>query len=124
MLPPLQATLTRLRLRPQARDRAGGDQLGPDHCLLDAPRTLKVTNDSLINAPFKTFIKNARSKYRVDIREGVLMPQETVDLTITANLDDTTMHRDQMHMIVAEGDNLIVPWLPRAWARPCSATRT
>ena len=52
---------------------------GPTDCLFDAPRTLKVTNDGLIPAPFKTFIKNAL-KYRVDIREGVLMPPETVDL--------------------------------------------
>ena len=57
---------------------------------------LTLTNDSLISAPFKTFIKNARSKYRVDLREGVLAPHETTTITVTANLDDTIVHRDQV----------------------------
>ena len=74
-----------------------------------SPRTLVLTNESLINAPFKTFIKNARSKFRVDVRDGTLAPQESISLTVIASLDDTTVHRDQMHIVVAEGDNLVVP---------------
>ena len=41
---------------------------------------------------------------------GVLgLGAHTISLTVIASLDDTTVHRDQMHIVVAEGDNLVVP---------------
>jgi hypothetical protein len=45
---------------------------------------------------------------RIDIRDGVLAPHETLDLQLTAHLDDTIMHKDVLHIIVTEGDNLAV----------------
>ena len=70
---------------------------------------LVMTNDSEIPAPFKIFLKNARSKFRVDVRDGVLSPRESVVVNVIACLDDTIIHKDQLHVIVSEGENLMVP---------------
>lgn len=75
----------------------------------DSVRKLVMTNPSLIPAAFKTFIKSTRSVFRIDVRDGVLGPKESVDLHLTAHLDDTITHRDTLHIIVSEGDNIIVP---------------
>lgn len=37
----------------------------------------------------------------------VFVPQG-VGLTVTANLDDTIIHKDELHVIVTEGDNRVV----------------
>ena len=43
------------------------------------------------------------------MRELTLAPKETYDLTVTANLDDTIVNKDEIHIIVEEGDNVMVP---------------
>ena len=45
---------------------------------------------------------------QVDILEGVLSPDETVTLTLTANLDDALPHKDELHVVVTDGENLSV----------------
>ena len=114
VLPPLAYTLTAFVRGPKvAVDPADVIHWGNTGCLFDAPRPLVLTNQSSIPAPFKAFIKNARSKYRLDVREGVLAPRETATLTVTANLDDTIVHRDSLHLIVEEGDNFELPLLAK-----------
>ena len=81
---------------------------GSTTCLVDDPRPLVMRNDSEIPAPFKIFLKSARSKFRVDVRDGVLSPHESVVVNVIANLDDTIVHKDQLHVIVSEGENLMV----------------
>uniref|UniRef100_A0A7S2QVW6 MSP domain-containing protein n=2 Tax=Triparma pacifica TaxID=91992 RepID=A0A7S2QVW6_9STRA len=81
---------------------------GSTTCLIDDPRPLVMRNDSEIPAPFKIFLKSARSKFRVDVRDGVLSPHESVAVNVIANLDDTIVHKDQLHIIVSEGENLMV----------------
>jgi hypothetical protein len=81
---------------------------GKVQCLVDVARTLSLHNASLIPAPFKTFIKTTRSKFKVDVLEGVLAPDERVTLTIVANLDDALPHKDELHVVVTDGDNLAV----------------
>ncbi len=81
---------------------------GKVQCLTDVTRTLSLHNASLIPAPFKTFVKTTRSKFKVDILEGVLAPDERVTLTVTCNLDDALPHKDELHVVVTDGDNLAV----------------
>ncbi|KAJ0401033.1 hypothetical protein P43SY_009913 [Pythium insidiosum] len=106
---PLAVTLTAVGTGP----RIELDQLevnwGSCSCLVDHTRVLTMTNRSLIPAPFKTFIRNARSKFSVDVKEGVVAPGESATLVLIANLDDTITFKDQLHILVAEGENLIVP---------------
>ncbi|EGB10058.1 hypothetical protein AURANDRAFT_62593 [Aureococcus anophagefferens] len=107
--PPLAATMTAVVCGPDLSIEPKELSWGATECLVDAPRTVTLRNNCCIPAPFKTFVKNARSKFRVDVRESVLAPMDAVDLQVVACLDDTTMHRDQLHVVVAEGENLMMP---------------
>ncbi|KAF1774057.1 Abnormal spindle-like microcephaly-associated protein, ASH domain [Phytophthora cactorum] len=85
------------------------NKLGNCSCLVDHERTLRMTNGSLIPAAYKTFIRGARSKFQIDQKEGVLMAGESLDFVLVANLDDTVVFKDQLHILITEGDNLVVP---------------
>jgi len=82
---------------------------GNVECLKDAVRTLRITNDSLIMANMKLFLKQARSKFELAVRELNLEPFEFFDLDITANLDDSVVCKEEVHLIVEESDNVMVP---------------
>ena len=47
------------------------------------------------------------------MREAELSPGETLPLVITANVDDTIVHKDELHMIIEESENLMVPLTAR-----------
>ena len=72
-------------------------------------RVLKIKNDSLIPASVKMFLRVARSKFEIAVREAELQAGEELDLEITANVDDTIVHKDELHILVNEGENLMVP---------------
>ena len=82
---------------------------GNVECLKDSVRSLRITNDSLITANMKLFLKNARSKFELGTRELSLEPYEYYDLQITANLDDSVICKEEVHLIVEESDNVMVP---------------
>ncbi|GMH58813.1 hypothetical protein TrST_g5240 [Triparma strigata] len=107
--PPLQSSIVANCIGPKLSLSHTQIKWGPTTCLIDNVRDLIMTNDSEIPAPFKIFLKNARSKFRVDVRDGVLSPRESVVIHVIACLDDTIVHKDQLHVIVSEGDNLMVP---------------
>jgi hydrocephalus-inducing protein len=102
--PPLQAILTATGVGPRVLPDVDSIAWGSIPCLIDSHRSVTLTNDSKIPAPYRTFIKGARSKFRVDVREGTLAPGESVTLTVTANCDDAGTHSDELHVIVAEGE--------------------
>ena len=54
-------------------------------------------------------MKTQGSVFSVDLNEGMLAPGESIVLKITAKLDDTIIHKDQLQIIVHEGGNIIVP---------------
>jgi len=49
---------------------------GNTECLVDSVRTLKITNDSTIQANMQLFLKMARSKFELPISALTLAPQE------------------------------------------------
>lgn len=106
---PLAVTLTAAGCGPKVELDQPEIHWGSCACLVDHERVLRMTNASLIPAAYKTFIKNARSKFQVDKKEGVLMPGESVELVVTANLDDTVLFKDQLYILIHEGENLVVP---------------
>jgi hypothetical protein len=106
--PPMLATLEATSVGPKVVADVAEVSWGRIGCLVDSTRTLSLHNDSLIPAPFKTFVKSARSKFKVDVLEGMLAPDERVTLTVTANLDDTLPHKDELHVVVTDGENLVV----------------
>ncbi len=90
-----------------------GIDWGPTPCLTDTEKTLVLTNDSLIPAPFRCYFKNPRSVFRVDINSGMLAPQESITLTITAHLDDTITHKEALNILVHEGASIAYPLVGR-----------
>ena len=90
-----------------------GIDWGPTTCLQDTVRTLTLTNDSLIPAPFRCYFKNPKSVFRVDTNSGMLAPSESITLTLTAHLDDTIVHKEQLNILVHEGASLSFPLVAR-----------
>lgn len=74
--PPLQVTVTATGIGPIVKPDLEAIAWGPTPCLVDVPRELQLSNLGKIPAPFKVFLRSSRSKFRVDIREGVLAPSE------------------------------------------------
>jgi hypothetical protein len=107
--PPIQAALNFNCIGPRIVVDQREVKWGNIECLKDSKRILKVTNDSLIPAALNFFLKVARSRYELSLREAVLDAQESLYLEITANVDDTIVHKDELHIIVQDSDNLMVP---------------
>ena len=107
--PPVQAALVFNCVGPKIVVDQREIKWGNINCLKDDVRTLKITNDSLIPAALNFFLKIARSRYELSVREAVLEAQESLLLDITANVDDTIVHKDELHIIVQDSDNLMVP---------------
>eukprot|EP01033_Poteriospumella_lacustris_P008315 gene8315-5998_t len=108
--PPMQAVLSFHTVGPKVVVMNSTElKWGNIECLKDSTRTMTLMNTGLINANLKLFLKMARSCYRLDVREVVLEAQQTYDVQITANLDDSVVTKDEVHIMVEEGDNLMVP---------------
>lgn len=76
----MQVTITATSIGPIVKPDQDAIAWGPTQCLVDAPRSLRLSNPGKIPAPFKVFLRSSRSKYRVDIREGVLAPSEVINI--------------------------------------------
>ena len=77
--------------------------------LEEQSRPFYLHNPSLIPAHFKTFIVGKDSVYSVDVREGKLEPDEGMQLNVMVTVDDTTKFKDELHILVLEGDDTTVP---------------
>lgn len=106
---PIQATLFCTAIGPRVLADKTELRWGNIECLKDSERTFKITNDSLVPASLKVFLKLARSKFSMNVREIVLEAQESTDVDVIVNLDDCIVQRDELHIVVAEGNNLMIP---------------
>lgn len=76
MEPPLRVTLIATSIGPTINPDLEAIAWGSTPCLVDAPRELRLSNFGKIPAPFKIFLRSSSSKFRVNVREGVLAPSE------------------------------------------------
>lgn len=111
--PPIQAVLSFNTVGPKIAVDCTELKWGNIECLKDSARTLTITNVGLITANMKLFLKMARSCYRIDVRELVLEAGDSYELSIIANLDDSVINKDEIHIVVDEGDNLMVPLIAK-----------
>jgi hypothetical protein len=108
--PPMQAVLSFHTVGPKIVVMGNTElKWGNIDCLKDSTRPLTLMNTGLINANLKLFLKMARSCYRLDVRELVLEAQQSYEVQVIANLDDSVVTKDEVHIMVEEGDNLMVP---------------
>ena len=111
--PPMQGVLSFNTVGPKITVGSAELKWGNIECLKDSSRTLTIMNEGLITASMKIFLKMARSCYRIDVRDLVLEAQSSFDLPIVANLDDSIVNKDEIHIVVDEGDNLMVPLIAK-----------
>ena len=69
---------------------------------------ITLTNESLIPAPF-TPLSRRLVPAKLVSHEGCLDPGEVAKLTVLVCPDDTTLHRETLHILVSEGKHLKVP---------------
>lgn len=111
--PPMQASISCVSVGPIVESDKTEIRWGNVDCLQDSSRTISLKNTSWIAASCKIFLKMARSKYSLSAEEVVLEPGQEFELTVTANLDDTIVHEDELHVMVHEGHNLMIPLIAR-----------
>jgi hydrocephalus-inducing protein len=107
--PPIQAVLSFNTIGPKVSVGVAEIRWGNIECLKDSTRTLTITNEGLIPASMKIFLKMARTCYAIAVRDLILDAHESYSLEITANLDDNIVNKDELHIVVDEGENLMVP---------------
>lgn len=56
--------------------------------LTDTPKTVRLTNESLITASFTAEMLRPNSVWRVEPNRGEIAPEEQIELTVTACLTD------------------------------------
>lgn len=111
--PPMQAVVEFNSVGPKVSVGCQELKWGNIECLKDSVRTLTIANEGLITASMKIFLKMARSCYSINVRDVVLEAQQSFDLEIVANLDDSVVNKDEIHVVVDEGENLMVPLIAK-----------
>lgn len=106
--PPPVATLVANGTGPQVVVDCECIAWGNTPCLVNCPRTLMLTNKSLIPAPWKAVLKQLKSSFLVDVSEGVLQPLETACIQVVACLDDTISQSDTLSIVVTDAEAIQV----------------
>lgn len=76
---------------------------GGIECLRNITRILKINNTGLIPATMQVFLRLAHSKFSLKDETVSLLPGQTYDLEVTANLDDSLVVAEELHVMVEEG---------------------
>ena len=74
--------------------------------LKDWTRTTRILNKSLIPAQFHVFTKNRVSIFRPLQKQGLLGPEESMDIQIVCTADDANKFTDILHFVIKEGDDV------------------
>jgi hydrocephalus-inducing protein len=76
--------------------------------LTESQKRLKMTNDSLIPAEFKLFVKSKRPYFSINMDEGVLAPNESISLILTAFFDEPTNFDGELHISIKYANTIII----------------
>jgi len=71
--------------------------------LKDKTETIKIMNQSDIDAEYTAFTKNKESIWKVKQRHGVLKPDEEKTIEVVCNPDELQKFNDTLHIIVNNG---------------------
>ncbi|CAE8612898.1 unnamed protein product [Polarella glacialis] len=77
-------------------------------CLESITKTVKVTNNSVINASIRCLMKTKNSLWTVKPKELELLPHESANLELTLTIDEITKITDIVHVIVHESNDVAV----------------
>ncbi|XP_067905917.1 hydrocephalus-inducing protein homolog [Heterodontus francisci] len=73
---------------------------GKIHVLTDVPKTICLSNESLIPARITAKMTLEKSKWHLEPSEIVIPPLGHVNLSVVAHLDDTIWSEDKLHLAV------------------------
>ncbi|XP_032891862.1 hydrocephalus-inducing protein homolog [Amblyraja radiata] len=76
---------------------------GKIRVLTDVPKTICLSNESLIPANVTARMALENSKWHLEPSETVVPPHGHVDVTIVAHLDDTIWCEDKLHLLIENG---------------------
>ena len=107
--PPTQISVSCVSIGPKLSLDRSELRWGNINCLTDSVKSITAKNDSLIIASLKMFMRLARSKFTLSSYEKILDPGESFQLDVTCNLDDSITHKDELYIVVEEGDHIMVP---------------
>ncbi|XP_035679087.1 LOW QUALITY PROTEIN: hydrocephalus-inducing protein homolog [Branchiostoma floridae] len=71
---------------------------GDIRVLTDVHRTVQLSNESLIPAPFSAQMMRPGSVWRVEPQKGVIPPESAQELVLTAHLDDCIRFKDKLYI--------------------------
>ncbi len=111
--PALNLSVTAESIGPIVTLDAPNVDFGKVPCLKKSRKEIVLTNESLIPAPFHAFIKTPGSRFKLVSHEGCLDPGETAKLIVVVCPDDTTLHRETLHILITEGKHIKVPMTAR-----------
>ncbi|XP_006878929.1 PREDICTED: hydrocephalus-inducing protein homolog [Elephantulus edwardii] len=82
---------------------------GSIYVLKDSSRVLSLSNQVLIPAFFQTHMAHKKSLFAVEPSEGLVPPESSVQLTVTANLDDTMTFKDTVIVEIKNSSTYQIP---------------
>ncbi|XP_051884712.1 hydrocephalus-inducing protein homolog [Pristis pectinata] len=97
---PLQVHLSCIGEGPVVHITSTEIDWGKIQVLSDVPKTICLSNESLIPANVTAKMALEHSKWRLEPSEAVIPPHGHVDLTIMAHLDDTIWSEDKVHLLI------------------------
>ncbi|NXA41620.1 HYDIN protein, partial [Eudromia elegans] len=82
---------------------------GSIQVLRDVSRTLHLSNESVIPAPFRAQMAGKRSHWRIEPSEGVVPPRTEVSLSLVVYLNDTETFKDVVDLVIENGRTYEIP---------------
>ncbi|XP_071173399.1 hydrocephalus-inducing protein homolog isoform X10 [Mytilus edulis] len=77
--------------------------------LSDRPMKVVLSNESLIPAKFTAHMVRPKSAFRVEPQEGEIGPEKRLEITVTANLDDSVRFQDKLQINFIESQVRQIP---------------
>lgn len=112
--PPFIVTLSSNTKGPTISCNINSLNFGSIPCITPNTKTITLKNNSLIAAPFIANIKlQTKSVFSLSTYEGVIEPEKTVDVDVTAILDDNVTFNDQITYLVEDGPTLNIPLIAK-----------
>ena len=72
-------------------------------------KALHIYNPCPIDAHFRLFVESRQNVFQVSRSEITLSPNTSVEVSVTAKLDDPSTFRDTLHILVSDGQDMCVP---------------
>ncbi|XP_066439738.1 hydrocephalus-inducing protein homolog isoform X2 [Eleutherodactylus coqui] len=107
--PPLEVCLLCIGEGPVVHVDPSEVDFGDIPVLSDVSRRIRLSNQSLISAPFQASMTRKRSLWRVEPCSGVVPPEGEVHLTLVAHLDDTVACKDTVQLVITNSNTHLIP---------------